>query len=123
FIGGATDTGAVNLGDEELIRIVHNDLSKVLGVSGEPRRLPITRYERAIPQYELGHAARAERIESGLRDIPGLWIAGNYLRGISVGDCIKQPERVAVEVHQAIEYKKRTLSCRTRSESRCCAQF
>ena len=106
FIGGATDTGAVNLGDEELIRIVHNDLSKVLGVSGEPRRLPITRYDRAIPQYELGHAARAERIESGLRDIPGLWIAGNYLRGISVGDCIKQAERVAIEVNQAIEHKK-----------------
>jgi oxygen-dependent protoporphyrinogen oxidase len=102
FIGGATDTGAVNLNDEELIHIVHNDLNKVLGISGEPRRLPVTRYERAIPQYTLGHAARVERIESRLRDIPGLWIAGNYLRGISLGDCIKQAERVAVEINQSI---------------------
>lgn len=102
FIGGATDAEAVKLGDEELIRIVHNDLSKVLGVSGEPRQLPITRYERAIPQYTLGHAARVERIESRLRDLPGLWIAGNYLRGIALGDCIKQAERVAVEINQAI---------------------
>ena len=102
FIGGATDTEAIKLGDEELIRIVHNDLSKVLGVSGEPRRLPITRYERAIPQYTLGHAARVERVESRLRDIPGLWIAGNYLRGIALGDCIKQAERVAVEIDRAI---------------------
>jgi len=102
FIGGATDDEAAKLGDEELIRIVHRDLSKVLGVSGEPRRLPITRYERAIPQYTLGHAARVERIESLLRDIPGLWISGNYLRGISLGDCIKQAERVAVEIDRAI---------------------
>jgi len=102
FIGGATDTEAVKLGDEELIRVVHNDLSKVLGISGEPRRLPITRYERAIPQYTLGHATRVERIESELRNTPGLWIAGNYLRGISLGDCIKQAERVAVEINQAI---------------------
>jgi oxygen-dependent protoporphyrinogen oxidase len=102
FIGGATDPEAVKLGDEELIRIVHRDLSKVLGVSGEPRRLPITRYERAIPQYTLGHAERVERIESLLRDIPGLWIAGNYLRGISLGDCIKQAERVAVEIDRAV---------------------
>ena len=102
FIGGATDVGAVKLGDEELIRVVHRDLSKVLGVSGEPLRLPITRYERAIPQYTLGHARRVERIESLLRDIPGLWIAGNYLRGISLGDCIKQAERVASDVNRAI---------------------
>jgi oxygen-dependent protoporphyrinogen oxidase len=102
FIGGATDAEAVKLGDEELIRIIHRDLSKVLGVSGGPRRLPITRYERAIPQYTLGHAARVERIESLLRDIPGLWISGNYLRGISLGDCIKQAERVAVEIDLAI---------------------
>src|SRR5262247_2983586 len=102
FVGGATDVEAVKLGDEELIRIVHNDLRKVLGVSGEPRRLPITRYERAIPQYVMGHAARVERIESLLREIPGVWIAGNYLRGIALGDCIKQAERVAVEIDRAI---------------------
>jgi oxygen-dependent protoporphyrinogen oxidase len=102
FIGGATDAEAVKLGDGELIHTVHNDLSKVLGVSGGPRRLPITRYERAIPQYTLGHAARVKRVETLLRDVPGLWIAGNYLRGISLGDCIKQAERVALEIDQAI---------------------
>jgi oxygen-dependent protoporphyrinogen oxidase len=102
FIGGATDPEAIKLGDEELIRIVHDDLGKVLGVSGEPRRLPITRYERAIPQYTLGHAARVERIEAMLRDISGLWLAGNYLRGISLGDCIKNAERVAVEIARSI---------------------
>jgi protoporphyrinogen/coproporphyrinogen III oxidase len=98
FIGGATDPNAVKLSDGELIRVVHDDLSKVLGVSGEPRRLPITRYERAIPQYTLGHAARVERIEALLRDTPGLWIAGNYLRGVSLGDCIKHAESVAAEI-------------------------
>jgi oxygen-dependent protoporphyrinogen oxidase len=102
FVGGATDVEAVKLGDRELIRIVHGDLSRVLGVSGEPRPLPITRYERAIPQYTMGHAARVERIESMLRDIPGLWIAGNYMRGISLGDCIKHAERVAVDIDRAI---------------------
>ena len=102
FIGGATDAEAVKLGDEELIHTVHNDLSKVLGVSGGPRHLPITRYERAIPQYTLGHATRVKRVETLLRDVPGLWIAGNYLRGISLGDCIKHAERIAVEIDQTI---------------------
>jgi oxygen-dependent protoporphyrinogen oxidase len=99
FIGGATDLEAATLKDEELIRIVHQDLSKVLDIRGEPRRLPITRYERAIPQYTLGHAARVRQIESALHATPGLWIAGNYLRGVSLGDCIKQAEQIAVEVN------------------------
>ncbi len=102
FIGGASDPEAVNYSDEDLIRIAHRDLSKVLNISGEPRRLPITRYERAIPQYTIGHAARVARIESELRATPGLWVTGNYMRGVSLGDCIKQAERAAVEVNQAI---------------------
>jgi oxygen-dependent protoporphyrinogen oxidase len=101
FIGGATDPEAVRLRDQELIRIVHHDLSQVLKIQGVPRPLPITRYERAIPQYTLGHAARVARIESELGAIPGLWIAGNYLRGVSLGDCIKHAERIALEISQA----------------------
>ncbi len=106
FIGGETDPGAVELSDEELIGAVHNDLRKVLGVSGEPRRLPITRYDRAIPQYTIGHTARGARIEAELRNRAGLWIAGNYLRGVALGDCIKQAERIADEVNQTIRSKK-----------------
>lgn len=102
LIGGATDPETVKLSDEELIRIVHGDLSRVLNISGEPRRLPITRHERAIPQYTLGHAGRVAQIESELGATPGLWVAGNYLRGVSLGDCIKQAERIAVEVNRTI---------------------
>ncbi len=103
FIGGATDPEAVNLSDEELIQIAHSDLRKVLGIQGEPRRLPITRYERAIPQYNIGHANRVAKVEAALHNHHGLWIAGNYLRGVSLGDCIRQAERIAIEVDQTIK--------------------
>jgi len=98
FIGGATDPDAVTLSDEELIRIVHGDLQKVLGMTGEPRRLPITRYERAIPQYVLGHAARVAKVEAALKSKPGLRLAGNYLHGVSLGDCIKQAQQISEEI-------------------------
>lgn len=88
FIGGATDPDAFHLSDDELISIVHGDLTKVLRISGGPIRLPITRWERAIPQYNLGHAARVARIDAAIAKVPGLRIIGNYLHGISIGDCI-----------------------------------
>lgn len=98
FIGGATDPEAVTLSDDELVSTVHTDLSKALGISGEARRLPITRYDRAIPQYEIGHAARIARLETELQNHRGLHMAGNYLHGVAIGDCIRQAEQLASEI-------------------------
>jgi protoporphyrinogen/coproporphyrinogen III oxidase len=100
FIGGATDPHAVELSDEELVGIVHNELRKVLGIEGEPLRLPITRYERAIPQYNIGHRERIAKVEAALHNYRGLSLAGNYLHGVSLGDCIKQAELIAAEVNR-----------------------
>ena len=106
FIGGATDPEAVRLGDDELVRIVHGDLSKALRVTGEPRRLPIRRWERAIPQYELGHAARVAKLDAALARLPGLHLAGNYLRGVAIGDCIRQAEELAREITDSTKARK-----------------
>ena len=35
---------------------------KILGISSDPRVVAITRYERSIPQYNLGHFARVQRV-------------------------------------------------------------
>lgn len=98
FIGGARNTEAAQLADAELVTIAHSELQKVLGISSEPRVVTITRWERAIPQYNIGHVERVRRIEELLRDISGLHIIGNYLHGVSTGDCIKEADRVAKEI-------------------------
>jgi oxygen-dependent protoporphyrinogen oxidase len=95
YIGGATDPEAITLTDEELIQTVHQDLRQVIGISGAPRRLPITRHQRALPQYVIGHAGRITSVESALQKRQGLFLSGNYLRGISLGDSIKQAMQVA----------------------------
>ena len=89
FIGGETDRAAITLNDDELISTVHRDLQKVLGISGEPKKMPITRWPRAIPQYNIGHAKRIASIENALQNYAGLKLMGNYLHGVALGDCIK----------------------------------
>jgi len=100
FIGGETDRAAAQLSDEELIRIVHGDLQKVLGVTGEPRRLPITRWPRAIPQYVIGHAERTKQIETALAQVKGLRLIGNYLHGVAIGDCLRNAKMAAATLVQ-----------------------
>ncbi|HXG63666.1 MAG TPA: protoporphyrinogen oxidase [Blastocatellia bacterium] len=95
FIGGARNPDAARLDDAELAATVHNELRGILGILSEPRVIAITRWERAIPQYNLGHVERVRRIEGLLREQAGIALTGNYLHGVSVGDCIKEANRTA----------------------------
>jgi len=98
FIGGARNPDIVRRADDELLSVAHRELQKVLGISNEPALVAITRYERAIPQYNLGHYARVQEIENLLDGLPELRLIGNYLHGVSTGDCIKEADRVAQEL-------------------------
>jgi protoporphyrinogen/coproporphyrinogen III oxidase len=102
FVGGARKPEAARLPDAELIATAHGELQKVLRIAGEPNVVGITRWERAIPQYNLGHRGRVARIEALLAKTPGLHLIGNYLHGVSTGDVIKEADRVARRVHQTL---------------------
>ena len=102
FIGGARNPQAARLEDAELVSTAHSELQSALGISSEPQPVAITRWERAIPQYNLGHAARVRRIENLVKEIAGLNLIGNYLHGVSTGDVIKEADRVAREVAGSI---------------------
>ncbi|HMI52323.1 MAG TPA: protoporphyrinogen oxidase [Candidatus Saccharimonadales bacterium] len=98
FIGGATDAAAVSLSDEELAAIAHQELVPILGITGEPSFSNVVRYERAIPQYNLGHTARVDRMEKSRASYKNLWLTGNYLQGPSVGACVEHAVKVARDV-------------------------
>lgn len=102
FIGGARNPSAARLPDDELVSIAHSELQRVLGISSEPRVIAITRFERSIPQYNLGHAKRVHEIEELLTGLRGLNLIGNYLHGVSTGDCIKNADRVARDVMRCL---------------------
>jgi oxygen-dependent protoporphyrinogen oxidase len=72
-----------------LLELVIEEIDALLGVREGPVFTRIDRWERAIPQYNLGYGditAAMDRLEA---THPGLYLAGNYRgAGISVGDCI-----------------------------------
>jgi oxygen-dependent protoporphyrinogen oxidase len=98
MIGGATDREAVDLDETELVRIVRDDLRRTMGIRVIPEFSHVFRHRRGIAQYTIGHAARLARIESRLREYPGLFLAGNSYRGVSINACIEDAPAVAREV-------------------------
>ncbi len=101
FIGGATDPEILSLSEGQLLDTVRQNLRTVLGISAEPKVVALNRYEHAIPQYNLGHQARLDAVARAVEKVPGLFIAGNYLSGVSVGDCVKQAHETVRKVMAA----------------------
>ena len=96
FLGGAMDPHVAQQSDEELAKAAHRDLTKVMRINdAAPRVVAGFRWQEAIPQYDLGHARRLQAVEEGLARLPHVRLCGNYLRGLSVPDCIKLARDVA----------------------------
>lgn len=111
FIGGVHDPDVLALSDAEIITEVRKSLHLTMGVNAKPEYVKVTRLERAIPQYTVGHAGRVEEIEKDLSSFSGIFLTGNYLRGTSVSDTIGHTRRVADAVRVVLSRPRvRTIS-------------
>ena len=98
FAGGATDPKFCELSEEEIARTICAEIAGVLGITGEPVATYVNRYARALPQYNLGHTQIVKSLEALTAATPGLFLAGNYLSGPSIGACVEQAYRTAEAV-------------------------
>jgi len=83
LLGGAVDPEVASLSEDEVVGVVRRDLARLLGIRSAPIFRHVVAWKRAIPQYELGHVARAAEIERAVGAVPGLFLAGNGLHGVS----------------------------------------
>lgn len=95
MVGGSRRPEEALRPDEELIELVMNELDPHFGFEGRPVTAEVIRWRNAIPQYTLGHRDRVDQVDAASREWPGLWIAGNALRGVAVNDCVREASRLA----------------------------
>ena len=58
----------------------------------------VYRWEKAIPQYVLGHVTKLKIIDERLKTYPGLYLTGNAYKGIGINDCIENSYKLADEI-------------------------
>lgn len=95
FVGRFGDEAALQLSDAALMGAVRRDLRYLAGLEGEPVFQALFRWPSAMPQYQVGHLDRVAAIERRVARWPGLFLAGAFLRGMSVSDCVRQGEEAA----------------------------
>ena len=95
FAGGALQPEMFALDESEMSRRVEADLRELLGISEDPRFIEVAKWERSMPQYEVGHLDRVSEIEKLASELPELTLAGNAYRGAGIPDCIRSGEAAA----------------------------
>ncbi|MDE2370016.1 MAG: protoporphyrinogen oxidase [Burkholderiales bacterium] len=95
FVGGRRQGELLQLDDAALAALVHDEHRALLGAAAAPRWQAVTRWERAIPQYEIGHLERVARAAAAATALPGLAFCANWGGGVAVGDCIRNGEAQA----------------------------
>ena len=102
FVGGTTNPQAVTRSKEELSALAHRELAPLLDIKEAPFFSSVNVYQRAIPQYALGHTDRLVALSALWAKYPGLRLTGNYLRGPAIGACVEQALAVATEIAKSV---------------------
>ncbi len=98
FLGGARDPQAIDRSDDTLLSMTLGTVKPLLRITGEPVLVDLCRHRDAIPQYEVGHRERIVQLRRAVAAVPGLYVIGNFLEGVSLNDCVRVAARCAAEI-------------------------
>jgi protoporphyrinogen/coproporphyrinogen III oxidase len=74
------------------LALAKEELALTLGITADPLLYRVFLWDKAMPQYNLGHPEILNQIDAALESYPGLALAGNGYRGIGIPDCIHSAE-------------------------------
>ncbi|HMK55553.1 MAG TPA: protoporphyrinogen oxidase [Dissulfurispiraceae bacterium] len=98
MVGGARAERFAILDDEKLIGLVRDELAAIMGLMAEPDFVRVFRWERAIPQYLVGHYRKLETLDDASARHDNFHLTGNAYRGVAVNDCIANSYKLAEEI-------------------------
>jgi oxygen-dependent protoporphyrinogen oxidase len=102
FVGGQREPSLPSLPEDDLQRLVHEDLAALLGAR-HPLSVTVTRWPRAIPQYTIGHLDRVQEAVKIENAMPGLFLCASWRGGVAVGDCIASGRAMAATIAGHLE--------------------
>ncbi len=103
YVGGARAPDLARRAPADLIDMARRDFGDLLGARGEPTIARVRQWPRGLPQYRLGHGDLVATFNTIAERCPGLFVTGNYLNGVSVGNCVAEASKTSVLVHRYLD--------------------
>ena len=98
FYGRHGDDDALSLDDAALVALSESELGRMLAINGAPTHRWVHRWDKAMPQYTVGHLDRIDAIEQGLAPFHGIHLVGAGYRGVGIPDCVGQARATAERI-------------------------
>lgn len=93
YFGGALNRAVSTMEEDAIVAAVDKDLRKMLlrEDAPAPRKVAVRVWQRAIPQFNVGHLEAVELAEKELKRAgwDGLLLGGNYVSGVALGKCME----------------------------------
>lgn len=89
FLGGDQQEEVAEKPDDEIRRLVLDDLSALMNIRCQPVIEKLFRWPKGNPQYDVGHLDRVAALDERVGRLPGLYLAGSSYRGVGIPDCIE----------------------------------
>ncbi|MFJ2767803.1 protoporphyrinogen oxidase [Streptomyces sp. NPDC087300] len=87
-IGRVCEEHRLDVPDRHLVRSSVMELHQALGSIGEPVAARVTRWERGLPQYGVGHKERIARVREAVGKLSGIQLCGAAYEGVGVAACV-----------------------------------
>lgn len=106
ILGGEKNKNILDLNDSEISKIAIQEIAEFLDIAEFEKDnshqsikiIDTWTSTRAIPQYNIGYIEKIKKIENLVEEQPGLYLAGNYLHGVSLADTISHSMNLAEDI-------------------------
>jgi oxygen-dependent protoporphyrinogen oxidase len=89
--------------EADLLALAKEELKLTLEITADPLLQRVFMWDKAMPQYNLGHPEILKRIDAAIEKHPGLALAGNGYRGIGIPDCIHSGELAVEKILRGVQ--------------------
>jgi oxygen-dependent protoporphyrinogen oxidase len=98
YFGGPDMEWALKASDEDLIAISESQLADLLGLYETAIDVCVHRFPIGLPEYRVGHRQRMQAWREALEQHRSLALAGNYMDGVGLPDCVRSGRRAVKQV-------------------------
>jgi oxygen-dependent protoporphyrinogen oxidase len=103
FIGGPGKEEQVDWNDAVVKNVIQSELKDLLGITAAPLFMKIYRWEKANPQYEVGHLNLVKQIKQLVSEkVPYVYLTGSAFDGVGIPDCVRQGKESALSLIAAL---------------------
>jgi oxygen-dependent protoporphyrinogen oxidase len=99
YVGRPGDFIVQEKNDDEIVRLARKDLDKIMTINGDAEFTIVTRLERSMPNYHVGHKEIIDYIHRYMSEqYPGVYLIGASHYGVGLPDCVQTAKDTAFKI-------------------------